>query len=80
MEKQYRRPNSLDKYLYGSTWEYNGESGTELWSQSSEDSENPKWRRLGDIYEECHRLSPVDNYEESSYGLLHTLKQLKEIN
>lgn len=39
------------KEPYGTQWHADLESGKQIWIQTSEDIENPKWVRLGDLYE-----------------------------
>lgn len=70
MEKQYRRPNSLDKNEFGSIWDADMESGLEVWVQSSNEIDNPKWVRLGELFEKNYHEAI---YHECQYNILDHL-------
>lgn len=44
-------PCSLNVEPYLCEWHGDLETGIEIWIQTSEDQENPKWMRLGNILE-----------------------------
>jgi hypothetical protein len=44
-------PSKLCCEPYLTEWHANLEIGMQIWIQTSQDPENPKWIRLGDLYE-----------------------------
>lgn len=51
IEKIVAPCNLSSKEPYGTQWHADLESGKEIWIQTAEDTQNPKWVRLGDLYE-----------------------------
>ena len=51
IKKMMTAPCSLNTEPYLTEWHADLESGMEIWIQTSEDQENPKWVRLGYLYE-----------------------------
>lgn len=45
-------PTHLDHEPYLTEWHADVEPKKQIWVQSSKDSENPKWVRLGDLFED----------------------------
>ena len=43
---------------FGTVWAASLEEGMKIWIQSSEDQENPNWKRLGDLYEQAYLTAP----------------------
>lgn len=58
IEKIVAPSNRSSKEALGTVWIADLESGKEVWVQVSQDQENPKWKRLGDLYEELFIASP----------------------
>lgn len=46
---KYSRPSKFEKAPSGSVWKVIGETKTELFIQSSLDSDHPKWQLMGDF-------------------------------
>jgi len=58
IEKIVSPSNAASCEEYGTIWIADLESGKEIWLQTSLDEEFPKWRRLGDLYEQIFLNSP----------------------
>lgn len=44
-------PTHLDHEPYLTEWHADVEPGMQIWIQSSKDQENPRWVRLGELFE-----------------------------
>lgn len=61
------------KEPYGTEWHADLESGKQIWIQTNKDIDNPKWVRLGNLFEEYY------DYEKGS-GLRSLLNGILLIN
>ncbi len=63
IKKMMTAPCSLNTEPYLTEWHADLESGMEIWIQTSEDESNPKWVRLGSLFERCWKIGsqwPID--------------------
>lgn len=51
IKKMLTPPTNLSKEPYLTEWHADLEGGLEVWIQTNEDEENPKWVRLGSLLE-----------------------------
>jgi hypothetical protein len=60
---KYTTPTNLSSFEeYGTVWITEKDNGTIVWMQTSKDSTEPKWIRIGDIIE--HYIISGKRYEE----------------
>ena len=59
-------PCSLNTEPYLTEWHADLESGMEIWIQTSEDQENPKWVRLGNLFEKIWLNTSRGEFEQHS--------------
>lgn len=61
------------KEPYGTEWHADLESGKQIWIQTNKDIDNPKWIRLGDMYEDYYINGRDSHYSELSSNRLITI-------
>ena len=72
--RKFSCPTNLSSFEeYGTIWIADMENGIQIWIQTSKESNNPKWIRLGDLLEISYNNNPKA-YEKTVNSMLDSLK------
>ncbi len=73
-------PSKMQKEPQKTIWIADLESGKEIWIQVNKDSEDPNWRRFGELCEIFVVSKDIDISENLLEAILNIKEKLKEDN